>query len=299
MPFLRERSGRWSPIKIAAFALAVAPALWLAYRTAAGDLGGRPIDEALHFAGDWTVRLLLLSLAITPARRIFAMPSLILARRTIGVAAFAYVVLHVVLYVVQEKFDLAKVASEIVLRVYLTIGFVAVLGLAALAATSTDAMVKWLGGMRWQALHRIVYALAVLAIAHFLMQTKLDVTQSIMMAGFLVWLLAYRLGHRFVGDMGPWRLATLAILSAAATALGEAAWYGLTTGIDARRVLAANLDVAFGLRPALWVLVVGVAIAAAAAVRAVTATKTIRGARGPEPRPVRAAASRRAGGETR
>jgi sulfoxide reductase heme-binding subunit YedZ len=299
MPFLRERSGRWSPIKIAAFGLAVAPALWLAYRTATGDLGGRPIDEALHFAGDWTVRLLLISLAITPARRIFALPSLILARRTIGVAAFAYVMLHLSLYVVQEKFDLAKVASEIVLRIYLTIGIVALLGLAALAATSTDAMVKRLGGARWQALHRIVYVLAVMAIAHFLMQTKLDITQSIMMAGFLVWLLAYRLGHRFIGDMGPWRLAALAILSAVATALGEAAWYGLTTGIDARRVLAANLDVAFGLRPALWVLAVGVAIAVAAAIRAVTATKTTRSARSLAPRPVRAAASQRAGGETR
>jgi sulfoxide reductase heme-binding subunit YedZ len=298
MPFLRERSGRWSPIKIAAFALAVAPAFWLAYRTATGDLGGRPIDEALHFAGDWTVRLLLLSLAITPARRIFAWPSLILARRTIGVAAFAYVVLHLCLYVVQEKFDLAKVGSEIVLRVYLTIGFVALLGLAALAATSTDGMIKRLGGMRWQALHRIVYVLAVLAIAHFLMQTKLDVTQSIMMAGFLVWLLAYRLGHRFIGDMGPWRLAVLAVVAAVATALGEAAWYGLTTGVDARRVLAANLDVTFGLRPALWVLVAGLAIAIAAALRTVTAPK-MRAGRGPAPQPVRAAANRRVGGGTR
>jgi sulfoxide reductase heme-binding subunit YedZ len=299
MPFLRERSGHWSPPKILAFALSVAPALWIAWQAAAGELGARPIEEALHQAGDWAVRLLLLSLAITPARRIFALPSLIQARRTLGVAAFTYVALHLSLYVVQEKYDIAKVASEIVLRVYLTVGFVTLIGLMILAITSTDDMVKRLGGSRWQALHRIVYGLAVLAIAHFLMQTKLDVSQSMMMAGFLVWLLFYRLAHRVLGEIGPWRLAVLAILAAVATAAGEAAWYGISTGVDARRVLAANLDIAYGLRPAVWVLVVGLAIAAAAAVRALTTTPTSRPERGRAQAPAAVAASRRVGGETR
>jgi sulfoxide reductase heme-binding subunit YedZ len=299
MPFLRERSGRWSPPKIIAFALAIVPALWLAWQAAAGELGARPIEEALHQAGDWAVRMLLLSLAISPARRILAMPSLIQARRTIGVAAFAYGMLHLTLYVALQKFDVAKVASEIVLRIYLTVGFVTLIGLMILAITSTDAMVKRLGGSRWQTLHRVVYGLAVLAIAHFLMQTKLDVSQSMMMAGFLVWLLVYRLGNRTIGEIGPWRLTILAILAAAATAAGEAAWYGISTGVDARRVLAANLDIGYGLRPAVWVLVVGLAIAAAAVLRALTATPTRRSERAPAPQPAPVAASRRAGGETR
>jgi methionine sulfoxide reductase heme-binding subunit len=299
MPFLRERSGRWSPIKIVAFALAVAPALWIAWQAAMGELGARPLDEALHQAGDWTVRLLLLSLAVSPARRIFMLPSLLAARRTLGVAAFAYVALHFVLYVVQQKYDVAKVASEIVLRIYLTIGFVALVGLMVLAITSTDTMVKRLGGLRWQALHRIVYGLALLAIAHFLMQTKLDVFQSIMMAGLLFWLLAYRLGHRFIGDLGPGHLALLAILTTAATAFGEAAWYGLTTGVNARLVLAANLDVAYGLRPAAWVLVISLAVALAAAMRALTMSPATRPPRGRGPRPAPVAASPRVGGETR
>ena len=299
MPFLRERSGRWSPPKIAALALSVAPALWLAWQAATGDLGARPIEEALHQAGDWAVRLLLLSLAITPARRIFSLPSLIQARRTLGVAAFAYVALHLTLYVVQQKFDIAKVASEIVLRVYLTVGFVTLIGLMILAITSTDGMVKRLGGSRWQALHRIVYGLAVLAIAHFLMQTKLDVSQSMMMAGFLAWLLGYRLAHRVLGEAGLLAQVMLAVVAAAATAGGEAAWYGISTGVDARRVLAANLDVAYGLRPAAWVLVVGLAIAVAAAVRALTTTPTRRPERGPAQTSAQVAANRRAGGGTR
>ncbi|MTW17249.1 sulfoxide reductase heme-binding subunit YedZ [Rhodoplanes serenus] len=264
MPFLRERSGRWSPPKIAAFALVSLPALWLAWLAATGGLGARPLNEAIHQSGSWAVRLLVASLAVTPARRLFGAPKLILARRIVGVAAFAYAALHLGLYVADQKLDLVKVASEIAQRIYLTIGFVALLGLTALAVTSTDGMVHRLGGPRWQALHRLAYPIAGLAVLHFLMQTKLDVSESIMVAGFLAWLLLYRLAYALAGDLGPWRLALLAAVAAAATALGEAAWYGVTTGVDATMVLAANLDVAFGLRPAAWVLVVGLGVALAA-----------------------------------
>jgi sulfoxide reductase heme-binding subunit YedZ len=301
MPFLRERSGRWSPPKIVAFVLVVLPALWLAWLAATGGLGARPFNEAIHQAGSWAVRLLLVSLAITPARRIFGAPKLILIRRTVGVAAFAYVALHLTLYCFDQKLDMVKVASEIALRIYLTIGFVAFLGLLALAVTSTDGMVRRLGGPRWQALHTLAYPIAMLAMLHFLMQTKLDVTESIMMAGFLAWLLLYRLAHRGLGEVGPWRLAVLAVVAAVATALGEAAWYGVTTGVDATLVLAANLDVSFGLRPAGWVLVTGLAVAAAAALRAVIpAGKAPRGSAGRrEPALARSTASPGAGGGTR
>ncbi|MDC7784648.1 sulfoxide reductase heme-binding subunit YedZ [Rhodoplanes sp. TEM] len=301
MPFLRERNGRWSFPKIVAFVAVVLPALWLAWLSATGGLGPRPLNEAIHQTGSWAVRFLLLSLAVTPARRVLGVPRLILTRRTIGVAAFAWAALHLTLYGFDQKLDLAKIASEIVLRVYLTIGFVALVGLAALAVTSTDGMVRRLGGPRWQALHRLAYPIAMLAILHFLMQTKLDVTESIMMAGFLAWLLLYRLAYRFLGDLRPLKLAALALVAAAATALGEAAWYGVTTGVDPTLVLAANLDVSFGLRPAAWVLTTGLAIAVLAALRAVIPLgRTTRGAapRG-GPVPARATASPGAGGGTR
>ena len=87
MPFLRERSGRWSPVKIVAFAAALLPAAWLVLQTATDDLGARPITEAIHQLGDWALRLTWLTLAITPLQRIFHYPRIILARRILGVAA--------------------------------------------------------------------------------------------------------------------------------------------------------------------------------------------------------------------
>jgi sulfoxide reductase heme-binding subunit YedZ len=261
MPFLREKSGRWSPEKIIAFVAACLPALWLAWRAWNGELNpARPVNEAIHDTGSWAVRFLLLSLAVSPARRLFAAPKLINMRRTLGVTAFCYAALHFTLYFVQEKFDLTKIASEIVFRIYLTIGFTALIGLIALAATSTDGMIRRLGGARWNQLHRIVYAIALLGIIHFMMQTKVDITESVMIAGFLFWLLGYRLMHRFVGEVTPALSAALAFIAAALTALAEAGWYGATTGVPAWRVFAVNFDWDMAFRPAHWVLIVGLAV---------------------------------------
>ena len=156
MPFLRERSGRWSPVKVVAFVAAVLPALWIAYQAAAEELGARPVTEAIHQAGDWALRFLLITLAITPAQRIFHYPRVTLARRTLGVASAGYAILHFSLYVLDQHFDFLKVASEIVLRIYLTIGALGLVGLIALASTSTDAAISRLGSGRWHALHRFV-----------------------------------------------------------------------------------------------------------------------------------------------
>src|SRR5215471_8456991 len=142
MPFLRERSGRWSPAKIVAFTAAVLPALWIAYQAITDDLGARPITEAIHQAGDWTLRFLLITLAVTPAQRILHYPRIILARRTFGVATACYAVLHLSLYALDQHFDLIKVASEIVLRIYLLIGALVLAGLLVLASTSTDAAIR-------------------------------------------------------------------------------------------------------------------------------------------------------------
>jgi len=266
MPFLRERSGRWSPEKIVAFVGSVLPILWLAWRTWTNDLGPRPFDEATHATGSWAVRFILIALAVTPARRLFNAPRLILMRRTLGVAAFGYALVHFCIYIGGERLDLWKVTTEIALRFYLTIGFVAFVGLVALASTSTDGAVRRLGAVRWNRLHKIVYVIAILAITHFLLQTKLDIYESIMMAGFLVWLFGYRLLHRWTGDVTVWQLLALAVVAALATAGGEAAWYSFGTGVDASRVLAVNFDPDAGLRPAAWVLICGIAVAAVALV---------------------------------
>lgn len=253
MPFLREKNGRWSPERIAAFALAMAPILWLLSRLAMNDLGPRPVMESIHFSGRWAVRFILLSLAVTPARFLLSSSKLVNARRTLGVAACCYAVLHFGLYVVDQKYDLAKVASEIALRFYLTVGFVALLGLIALGVTSTDAMIRRLGS-RWNTLHRAVYAIGVLAILHFMLQKKLDIYEPTLMAGLLLWLLGYRLWRRYRDRLALAQLAALALASAGLTALFEALWYMAKTGVDPLMVLEANLMFEVGIRPAWWTL---------------------------------------------
>ncbi len=269
-----DYSGRLSPLKLIVFVALFVPAGWVAFAYGFGLLGARPLNEAIHQIGLWTIRLIFLALAVTPLRQILQWPRLILVRRMIGVAVFAYVATHFTLYAASQKFDLDKVASEIVLRVYLTIGFTALLGLAALAATSTDGMVRRLGGKRWQLLHRIVYVIGVLAVIHFCFQSKLDQWQPTVMAGLLGWLLGYRLLLWGFGRRGhlalPW-VGALSVVAGVGTALGEAAYFRLAFHAPLLRVLDADFSRQTGIRPAVVVLAIGLAITAAGSVRAVTA----------------------------
>jgi methionine sulfoxide reductase heme-binding subunit len=263
MPFLREKNGRPSPEKVIAFIGALLPALWLVGRVWIDDLGPRPVTEAIHFVGEWAVRFLLLSLAITPARRLFGYGKLLQARRTLGVAAACYAAFHLLLYTADQKFKLGVVVSEIVLRFYLTIGFIALVGLLTLAATSTDACVRRLGP-RWTTLHRVSYVIATLAILHFMLQKKLEIYEPTLMAGLTLWLFGYRLVYRLMGRVALPELIGSAVASGLLTALLEAGWFAVKTGVDPRRVLEANLILDFDLdmlRPAWWVLTITLGVA--------------------------------------
>ena len=139
---------------------------------------------------------------------------------------------HFVLYIVQEKYDFLKVASEIVLRFYLTIGFVGLVALIALGLTSTDAMIRKLAP-RWNTLHKIVYAIGVLAILHFMLQKKLEIYEPVLMFGLMLWLFGYRMFQRYA--IRRWlSLIALSIVSAIPTALLEAGWYATNTGRQSR-----------------------------------------------------------------
>lgn len=257
-----DRAGRFSPLKAATFAGTLLPAMLLAWWWTAGTLGPRPVTEAIHETGDWAIRFLAMSLAVTPLRRIAQWPKLINVRRMLGLAALSYALLHLLLYVADQKWDLGKVASEIALRLYLTIGFAALLGLVALGSTSTDAMIRRLG-RNWNRLHKIVYVIAALAAVHFFMQTKADVFEATIVAGLVLLLMIYRLAHRFSLPLSsPVVLAGIAVAGTAATATAELLWYGLATGIPVSRVFAANWHFAFQIRPMWWVLAVGLAAAA-------------------------------------
>jgi sulfoxide reductase heme-binding subunit YedZ len=253
----------WRPEKAAAAALAMAPAVWLAWLACDGALGVRPVTEAIRFSGDWALRLFWLVLFIGPARRIFGAPRLIRARRVLGVGLFGLSALHFGLYALDQQFDWFQVARETVLRIYLTIGATALIGLAALAATSSDHAVARLGGARWNLLHRVIYAVAALSAVHFLLRSRTDAFEPMLMLGLLAWLMGYRLLHGRTGDVTPRRLVGLAAACGVLTAFMEVAWHAAATGVDPLRILAANLDIAYGVRPAWWVLIAGLAAAAA------------------------------------
>jgi sulfoxide reductase heme-binding subunit YedZ len=261
-----DRAGRLSWLKLAVFLACLAPAcqLLIAYRL--DMLGAKPITALIHGTGEWTVRYLLATLALTPLRRIADWPKLVLVRRMLGVTAMAYALAHLVLYVIDQNYDLAKVVSEIALRIYLTIGFVALAGLIALGATSTDGAIRAMGP-NWHRLHKLAYTIAVLGLVHYFLQAKIDVSAPVFWTGVFLLLMGWRVMRRFRLPERPWALLLLVIAAALLTAGLEAAWYGLASGVPANLVLAANLDFSGPIRPAWWVLAVGLILPVTALVR--------------------------------
>jgi sulfoxide reductase heme-binding subunit YedZ len=255
-----DRQGRFSWLKAAALALAVIPGLVIAYWFFTGALMPLPVKNAIHLTGDWAVRFLVITLSLTPLMRVYKWTKLALIRRMMGVTTFAYAFTHFCLYIVMSKYDLGFVASEIVFRFYLTIGFVTLLGLSALAATSTDTAVRKLGS-KWKTLHKISYGLAVLALFHYVLQSKIDITAAMQMIGLFILAMTIRviIARRY--NLGPWQLVSAAVVAAILTAGVEYSWYHFATGINATNILKANLSFAFGPRPAIIALITGLAVA--------------------------------------
>lgn len=272
LPWL-DRQGRFSGLRAATFALILLPALILAYEAWTNQLGSKPWTRAVHDTGTWAIRLLLVTLAVTPLRRILDWGKLLGIRRMLGLSVLAYAASHLTLYCIDLAFDWGLIVSEIVKRLYLTIGFVALLGLVALGVTSTDGMIRRMGAKNWQRLHNLVYLITALGLLHFALQSKIDVTQPALMMGFFALLLAYRGLKRFDLPMTTASLAAVAVLTGLATALAETAWYALTTGASAWMVFQANGDVVLYqdlsfLRPGHWIALAGLAVALAHAWRA-------------------------------
>lgn len=266
----RDRRGRLSALRIAVLVMLAVPVVLAAEAMLTTGLGARPLNDLIHRTGYWALLFLLLVLAVTPLARIGRFSKLIDVRRMIGVGAFVYAAAHILLFVADQSFNLFKVASEIVLRLYLTIGFIAFLGLTALAVTSTDAMVKRLGARRWQALHRIVYGIALLGLIHFFQQTKADVWLPTFVAGLFVWLMGYRLLVRVRGPEPtvPGLLVLTAIAAALVIlgeALGIAVYYGVSPWLVLQSTFEFDLDM---IRPGWLVLGAGLCVIALAAVRA-------------------------------
>ncbi|HRD46398.1 MAG TPA: protein-methionine-sulfoxide reductase heme-binding subunit MsrQ [Caulobacter sp.] len=171
-----------------------APIVWLAWRVFAGELGANPIETLIRQLGVWGLRLLIVGLAITPAARIFRMPVLIRFRRTVGVFAFSYLLLHLLNYVVTDQwFDWAAIGKDILKRPFITVGMIAFVLLVPLAATSTNRALRKLGPGRWRQLHRLTYLIVPLGVLHYYMLVKADHRPPLIYAGIVAALLGWRL----------------------------------------------------------------------------------------------------------
>jgi sulfoxide reductase heme-binding subunit YedZ len=190
----RLLSHRWA--KPLVFALCLLPLSWLLYRVVQDQLGANPQEALIRATGDWALRFLVIVLAVTPLRELSGLSALARYRRMLGVFMYFYALLHFLSYSGFDMgFDVADIFNDIVKRPFILVGSLALLLLTPLAATSLNAAIRALGAKRWQRLHRLVYAVAGLAILHFFWMRagKNDFAEVAVYAGILALLLGWRL----------------------------------------------------------------------------------------------------------
>lgn len=191
-------SNRW--MKVPVFGLCLAPVLLLAWRGFNGGLGANPIEFITHATGDWTLRFLAITLAVTPLRKLLRLPELVRFRRMLGLFAFFYGCLHFMTYLWLDKFfSWGEIAKDVVKRPFITAGFTAFVLLMPLAVTSTAGWIRRLGGKRWQLLHRLAYVSAVAGVVHYYWLVKSDIRLPVFYGAIVGLLLAYRAAIRLIG----------------------------------------------------------------------------------------------------
>lgn len=184
-------------IKASVFIAALLPAGSLLWRALYGDLGANPVETMMHLTGDWTFNFLLLTLSITPLRSITGQPWLIRLRRMLGLYVFFYGTLHFLVFAgFDHDFALTAILDDVAKRPFVTAGFAAFVLLLPLAATSFNRAMRWLGGKRWQRLHRSTYLVGVLAAIHYFWLVKITaILWPLLYAGMLALLLGWRLAR--------------------------------------------------------------------------------------------------------
>jgi len=194
-------TSKWT--KVVVFLVSSIPFMLLGWGLLRGDLGINPVETLQHTTGDWTLRFLVFTLAITPLRKTFKLPELIRYRRMLGLFAFFYVVLHFITYLgPDQSFNLSGMWDDVAKRKFVTVGFAAFVLLIPLAATSTSGMIRRLGGKRWQALHRLIYACAILGVIHYYWLVKSDVRKPLFYGALVGILLLWRVWDRYFRGKG-------------------------------------------------------------------------------------------------
>jgi ferredoxin-NADP reductase/DMSO/TMAO reductase YedYZ heme-binding membrane subunit len=183
---------RW--IKALLFLVCLAPVGWLAWRAWHDNLTANPIEYITHLTGDWTIRFIVFTLAVTPLRRLLGQPDLIRFRRMLGLYAFFYGSMHFLTWFWLDKyFDIHEIAQDVVKRRFITVGFLGLLLMLPLALTSTKGWIQRLGGKRWQLLHRLVYVTAIAGVVHYYWLVKSDIRLPALYGAIVVILLGSRL----------------------------------------------------------------------------------------------------------
>jgi len=180
-------------MKVLLFLVCLAPAVWLSWRFYNQDLTLNPLEYMTHFTGDWTIRMIVASLAITPLRKLLHRPDLIRFRRMIGLFAFFYGITHFSMWFYLDKnFDFTEMWKDVAKRPFITAGFAGLLAMVPLAITSTTGWIRRLGGKRWQLLHRLVYFTAIAGVVHYYWLVKSDIRLPLLYGAIVAVELAYR-----------------------------------------------------------------------------------------------------------
>jgi sulfoxide reductase heme-binding subunit YedZ len=184
-------------LRPALWLLVIVPAIVLVAQLLLDQLGAEPIEALEHASGEWALRLLAASLAVTPLMRLTGWGWMVAQRRFLGLAAFVWAMGHLSVYLVLDQFfDWPAIAEDILKRLYITVGMLAFLLMVPLALTSTKSSIRKLGGKRWNQLHRLVYVSAVAGCVHFLWAVKKDLTEPLLYAGVFALLFVLRVVRR-------------------------------------------------------------------------------------------------------
>lgn len=184
-------------IKIILFMLCLTPALLLWRALEMDSLGAKPLEALTRATGEWTLRFLLVTLAVTPLRKLSGWHWILRLRRMLGLFTFAYGTVHLATYAwLDKRFDWHAIAGDLLERPFIAVGFAALALMTLLAATSSNFAIRKLGGRRWQSLHRAIYPIALLGCVHFWGMVKKDVTEPLIYSAIVIVLLGLRMGWR-------------------------------------------------------------------------------------------------------
>ena len=262
----QDRNNRFSWLKATIFGAMFLPALWIVYQVQTRRFGPLPLAGMTYWSGVWATAMLLFALAVTPAMTVFRWRHLTVVRRMIGVNALIYSMAHTIIYFALRLWDFGLIANEMVTRLSLILATLSLLGLIPLGVTSVDAAVRRMGAEGWARLHNTVYVLTGLGVIHYLLSPGVYASQYLM-SGMFFWLMVWRWLNRRRQGTDARTLALLAIATSVFTALLEAFWEWIYQDFEFVWVLGNNFDLAFGISPAWYNLVVGLLIALVAFLR--------------------------------